>query len=177
MANCSGVNKPCLLCAINPVYCVLCSLALWLELNLKSNPVAMSSPYVFCISDNIRMPDGGLKSKAMIQNALKIMFKGEQFKCAEEEDAASMLLGSHSVRKYAATYARRCGVTKEEKDIRGRWKGQGRVSDIYDDVELSYPDAKVAEKLCGASEVEKRSFYNIYEFPYFLYMILEIEIY
>ena len=27
------------------------------------------------------------------------------------------------------------------------------------------------------SEVEKRSFYNIYEFPYFLYMILEIEIY
>ena len=27
------------------------------------------------------------------------------------------------------------------------------------------------------SEVEKRSFYNIYEFPYFLYMILEIHIY
>jgi hypothetical protein len=135
--------------SINPVYCVLSSLALWLELNLKSNPVAMSSPYVFCISDDIRMPEGGLKSKAMIQNALKVMFKGEQFKCVEEEEAASMLLGSHSVRKYAATYARRCGVTKDEKDIRGRWKGQGRVSDIYDDVELPYPDAKVAEKLCG----------------------------
>ena len=28
-----------------------------------------------------------------------------------------------------------------------------------------------------SSEVEKRSFYNIYEFPYFLYMILEIHIY
>jgi hypothetical protein len=135
--------------SINPVYCVLSSLALWLELNLKSNPVAMSSPYEFCISDDIRMPEGGLKSKAMIQNALKVMFKGEQFKCVEEEEAASMLLGSHSVRKYAATYARRCGVTKDEKDIRGRWKGQGRVSDIYDDVELPYPDAKVAEKLCG----------------------------
>ncbi len=128
---------------------MLSSLALWLELNLKSNPVAMSSPYVFCISDDIRMPEGGLKSKAMIQNALKVMFKGEQFKCVEEEEATSMLLGSHSVRKYAATYARRCGVTKDEKDIRGRWKGQGRVSDIYDDVELPYPDAKVAEKLCG----------------------------
>lgn len=50
--------------SINPVYCVLCSLALWLELNLKSNPVAMSSPYVFCISDDIRVPGGGLKSKA-----------------------------------------------------------------------------------------------------------------
>jgi len=62
----------------------------------------------------------------LIQNALKVMFKGEQFKCAaEEEEAASMLLGSHSVQKYAAAYAQRCGVTKDEKDIRGRWKGQG----------------------------------------------------
>ena len=31
--------------------------------------------------------------------------------------------------------------------------------------------------MCDASEAEKRSFYNIYEFPYFLYMILEIHIY
>jgi hypothetical protein len=58
--------------SINPVYCVLSSLALWLELNLKSNPVAMSSLYVFCISNDIRMPEGGLKSKATIQNALKL---------------------------------------------------------------------------------------------------------
>jgi hypothetical protein len=137
--------------SINSVYCVLSLLlALWLELNLKSNPMAMSSPYVFCTSDDIRMPEGGLKSKAMIQNALKVMFKGEQFKCAEEEEeAASMLLGSHSVQKYAATYAQRCGVSKDEKDTRGRWKGQGSVWDIYDDVELPNPDAKVAEKLCG----------------------------
>ncbi len=95
--------------------CLAC-LHLWLELNLKSNPVAESSPCVF--SNNIRMPEGGLKSKAMIQNALKVLFNGEQFKCAEEEEeAASMLLGSHTVRKYAATYAQRCGVTKGEKDI------------------------------------------------------------
>jgi hypothetical protein len=59
------------------------------------------------------------------------------------------MLGSHSIRKYAATFARRCGVTKDENDIRGRWKGAGRISDMYDDVELPYPDAKVAEKLCG----------------------------
>jgi hypothetical protein len=36
---------------------------------------------------------------------------------------------------------------KRQKDVRGRWKGRGRVSDIYDDIELPYPDAKVAEKL------------------------------
>ena len=44
---------------LNPVYCVLCSLALWVELNLKLNPTATNLPYyVFCISDNIvRVPD------------------------------------------------------------------------------------------------------------------------
>ncbi len=42
-------------------------------------------------------------------------------------------------------------MTKDKKDIRGRWKGAGRVSNVYDDVEISYSDAKVAEKLCGGS--------------------------
>jgi hypothetical protein len=27
-------------------------------------------------------------------------------------------------------------------------KGKGRVSDVYDDIELPYPDAKVTEKFC-----------------------------
>jgi hypothetical protein len=76
------------------------------------------------------------------------MFKLDEFK-TDDGEAKSLLLGSHSIRKYAATFARRCGVTKDEKDIRGRWKGAGRVSDVYDYVELPYPDAKVAEKLCG----------------------------
>ena len=40
-------------------------------------------------------------------------------------------------------------MTKDERDIRGRWKGTGRVSDLHDDVELPYPDAKVAENLFG----------------------------
>jgi hypothetical protein len=57
------------------------------------------------------------------------------------------MLGSHSIRKYAATFAQRQGVTKDEKDIQGRWKGAGRVFDVYDDVELPYPDTKGAEKL------------------------------
>ena len=46
-------------------------------------------------------------------------------------------MGLHSIRKFAS-------------DIRGRWKGTGRVSDVYDDAELPYPDAKVAASiLCG----------------------------
>jgi hypothetical protein len=138
--------------SLNPVYCVLCSLALWLELNLKLNPTAMNSPYVFCISDDIRVPDGGLKSKAMIQAVFTILFRREEFKGNGKGGRGGgggelSMLRSHSIRKYAATFARRCGVTKDEKDIRGRWKGAGRVSDVYDDVELPYPDGKVVEKL------------------------------
>ena len=58
------------------------------------------------------------------------------------------LLGSHSIRKFAAAHVRKCGISKDDKDIRSRWKGKGRVSHVYDDVELPYPDCKVAEKLC-----------------------------
>ena len=43
---------------------------------------------------------------------------------------------------------RRCGATKDEKDIRGRWKSRKRVSDAYDDVELAWPDTKMAGLLC-----------------------------
>jgi hypothetical protein len=34
---------------------------------------------------------------------------------------------------------------KDEKDIGIRWKARGCVSVVYDDVELAYLDAKVAE--------------------------------
>jgi hypothetical protein len=51
------------------------------------------------------------------------------------------------VRKFGSTHARKCGITKDEKDVRGRWK-KGRTSDVYDDIELPFPDAKVAGKLC-----------------------------
>jgi hypothetical protein len=57
MADRVTVAQSCVLC--------LCSLDLWLELNLKLNPTAMNLPSVICISDNIRVPDGGFKSKAM----------------------------------------------------------------------------------------------------------------
>jgi hypothetical protein len=70
---------------LNPVYCVLSSLPLWLELSLKLNLTAMNLPFVFCISDDIRVPDGGLKSKAMIQAAFTILFRHKEFKGNSKE--------------------------------------------------------------------------------------------
>lgn len=128
--------------SMDPVYCVFISLALWLETNLRTNASAMASPYLFAFSDDVTMPGGGKKAKETAQN----IFGQKVLKLPEFRDGG--LLGSHSIRKYASTHVRRCGISKDDKDLRGRWKGKSRISDRYDDVELPYPDCKVAEKLC-----------------------------
>ena len=138
--------------SMDTTYCVLVSMAIWFELNLRANASAMLSPYLFSFCDDISIPTGGQKSKDIAQTIFgQKIFKMEAFACGNDangDEGAACLLGSHSIRKYAATHSRRCGCNKDEKDIRGRWKAKGRVSDVYDDVELPYPDAKVAEKLC-----------------------------
>jgi hypothetical protein len=111
-------------------------------------PPAMELPCLFCFRDDYRIPDKGKKAKSMIQLFLTKMFQNFEFQ-GDEENAKQMLLGSHSIRKYASTYCRACGIHKDEKDIRRRWKGEGHVSDVYNDVELPYPDAKVAAVLYG----------------------------
>ena len=57
-------------------------------------------------------------------------------------------LSSHSWRKRGSNNTRKAGATRDEKDHRGRWKGKKRVSDCYDDVELPWPDVKMAGLLC-----------------------------
>ena len=135
-------------------------MALWMETNLDRNPSAMSSPYVFSFSNDIEVPGGGQKSKVLVQKIFgQTIFKMDEFTGGEggvtqqasgagAGAGAGGLLGSHSIRKFAATHIRLCGCTKDEKDIRGRWKSRKRISDVYDDVELPYPDAKVANRLC-----------------------------
>jgi hypothetical protein len=90
-----------------------------------NNASALLSPYLFSFCDQVSIPQGGQQSKALAQRILnKDVFSRQNFK-------AGGLLGSHSIRKYAATHIRRCGLSKDNIDIRGRRKGQGRVSDVY----------------------------------------------
>ena len=71
------------------------------------------------------------------------------FKAANNEQGGSSggPLGTHSNRKLPSTHTIRSGATKYERDIRGRWKRKARVADVYDDVELPWPDVKVAQML------------------------------
>jgi hypothetical protein len=126
----------------DPKYCVHLALAMWLEVYTENNPTALLTPYLFGFSDDTSVPDGGDKAKAMVQQ----VFNSSIFNRPEFYETGN--LGSHSVRKYASTHSRKCGASKDEKDMRGRWKVHGRVSDVYDDLELPYPDAKVAGFLC-----------------------------
>jgi hypothetical protein len=45
-------------------------------------------------------------------------------------------------------HARKNRCLKDEKDIRGHWKKNQHVSDVYGNIEFPYPDTKVAGKLC-----------------------------
>eukprot|EP00980_Cylindrotheca_fusiformis_P006798 scaffold1423_cov74-Cylindrotheca_fusiformis.AAC.1 len=128
--------------SIDPVYCVHISTAVWLEVFMGSSPTGAITPYLFSFSDDVTIPRGGDKSSSMVQHLLQsAIFNKPEFQ-------QSGPLGSHSLRKYAATTVRNKGASKDEKDLRGRWKSSQRISDIYDDVELPFPDAKVAGLLC-----------------------------
>jgi hypothetical protein len=105
--------------SMDPVFCVMISLGLWPEFHLQSNPTAMASLYVFAFSDDITIPGGGQKAKETVQN----IFGQKVLKVQEFQSGG--LLGSHSIRKFASTHVRRCGVSKDDKDTRGRWKGKG----------------------------------------------------
>lgn len=58
-------------------------------------------------------------------------------------------LGTHSIRKGAATFASRNGIVRDHIQQRGRWRGQRRQVDEYIDEFQPYPDARVAATLCG----------------------------
>ncbi|ETN12610.1 hypothetical protein PPTG_08711 [Phytophthora nicotianae INRA-310] len=58
-------------------------------------------------------------------------------------------LGTHSLRKGAATYGSRSGVSKDYINRRGRWRTRKSVVDVYIDNTLPYPDAMAAATLTG----------------------------
>ncbi|RHY25694.1 hypothetical protein DYB32_008157 [Aphanomyces invadans] len=58
-------------------------------------------------------------------------------------------LGTHSIRKGAATYCAKCGVSKDHIELRGRWRGHKKQVDTYIDIERSFPEAQEAARLCG----------------------------
>jgi hypothetical protein len=80
-----------------PLRCLF-SLGLWLEYSVYTNASVMDSPYSLALSDDITVPGGGEKTKETAQNIFgQKVLKADKFKTGG-------LLGSHSIRKFAAEY-------------------------------------------------------------------------
>ena len=132
--------KQILLGANDPLFCTLIGLSVWIETFLSTGGVSAATPYVFGLNDDITVPAGGRKVKENIQN----IFTTEIFSRPEFGQGGG--LSSHSVRKFSRTHARRCGASKDDCDLRGRWRS-ARVSDVYEDA-LSGCERGI-KALCG----------------------------
>jgi len=92
----------------------------------------------------MEIPEGGRKAK----DEVELVFSKKIFCSPQFQNNELGPLGSHSIRKFAATVARNNGCSKDERDYRERWKSNARVSDRYDDIELPFVDGKVPGELC-----------------------------
>ena len=133
--------------ANDPDFCVLLNVGLYLENIFPTEVNDEGLVNCFACAGN------ALNTKKRVSRILKDLFRSEEFKnrFCDGTDLGSLLeewLGSHSFRKCAATHARRNGCSRDEIDLRGRWKHQKRQVDTYVDTTVPYPDAKVCASLC-----------------------------
>lgn len=119
-------------------YCPLIGLATWLEYNLTIHPEA--NEFVFSIHGK-QCPDS---IKAHASYEFNRIIRHDDFRRSN----ANGHIGTHSLRKFAATKARSSGCSKDDTDYRARWKGEKRQQDTYANVTIPYIDAKCAAALC-----------------------------
>lgn len=126
--------------SLDPKMCVLLNLAVHIE----STSSVMSSEFVY------GNPKDG---DHVVRRFLTSMVKNDSFKKLKTGK-----LGTHSLRKGAATYATRSGSSKDFVNRRGRWRTRKGVVDVYIDNTQPYPDALTAATLTGP---EGPCFYNM----------------
>ncbi|KUF81643.1 hypothetical protein AM588_10000277 [Phytophthora nicotianae] len=117
--------------SMDPRLCALLNLAIHVEMTDK----AALSPFVF------GNPQDGDR---VVRRFLQDVFEGTDFHKLKAGN-----LGTHSMRKGAATYGSRTGLPKDYVNRRGRWRTRKSVVDVYIDNTQPYPDAIAAGVLAG----------------------------
>jgi hypothetical protein len=135
--------------AMEPLYCVMINLGVYLEMYLELFPQAK---YLYTDND-----DGNAPANLIAQYRGRIevvVWDSNEFEAVvDDEDEEG--IGTHSYRKYPSNYAVNCGCSADEVEIRGRWKQRGgRVVFRYIDVKQLYHYAKVTAVLCVGGPVE-----------------------
>ena len=123
---------------------LLCSI--YLE-NWFTNHNGLSS--IFLFSDDIDMEHAPDRAKDTYSKNLRThIFSNKNFLSATGLTSTEDL-GTHSLRKYPATYASRTDCSLNSIEVRGRWKPDtNRIVTTYVDVKQEYLDAKVQAALC-----------------------------
>ena len=130
-------------------FCVLLNVGLWLEISLASVVGMGQRPHVFGFCNHEDEEKAGDRIKSKVYDILrKALVSLGMDPSSMDDDDESGPVGSHSIRKLAATWVRMNGICKDDKDYRGRWKSRKQISDDYDDIQLDWVDAKVAVELC-----------------------------
>ena len=109
-------------------------LAIYLETSRAAGELLCKTKHVF----------GGEKARHTIRRLFDTLVSHDDFQVM-----LTGLLGNHSVRKGAATFGMRSGLSRDHTNRRGRWRIRRQVVDVYIDNNLPYPDALAASKLCG----------------------------
>ena len=138
----------------DPDFCVLLNFGLYLESLFPTDVDDEGLVNCFSIARKT------CNTKKRVGKILSDIFTSDDFESNFGDGRSSIgaLLGSHSLRKCAATHTRRNGCSHDEIDLRGRWKHLKRQVDMYVDTSVPYPDAKVCVSLCigGAISYEIR---------------------
>ena len=100
--------------AMDPQYCVLLNLAIHLETEGMSNGSSLENDWVFPL---------GTDNPWNAKNKAYRILRDEVWSGSEFNKLGIIgLIGTHSLRKYPSTHARRNGCSRDDIDFRGRWK-------------------------------------------------------
>ena len=149
-------------------YCALLHLALYLEENLRLGRGASGYEDAFLFTDgppdppNAR-PEEADKSPKALNSAhhqcMRKVYHCEAF-LAVSRMIGGLKLGTHSLRKFAATFAKRLGADDDDVDRRGRWKGRQASNKVVNGSHISpkqpFIDVCVQTLLCHESPCAHR---------------------
>jgi hypothetical protein len=132
--------------SFDPQYCLLLSLSIYLEVWFCDTNRHQQKAFLFA-DDDPEDPKAVERIKANYSTTLRKYFVVSLGLSSE--------LGTHSIRKYAASWARALGCLMDEIENRGRWRtATRRIVDRYVNVEQMFLDAKVAAALCVGGAIK-----------------------
>jgi hypothetical protein len=133
-------------------FCLLVGLAIYLEAWMSNG--GLQSVLLFSDSNIINKAAINKIKNNYSNNLQNMVFNNDEFQEISGK-GLSTDLGSHSLRKFASTWAKQNGCTLDEIETRGRWKRSSRRTvDRYVNVDQPHIDAKVEAVLCVGGPIK-----------------------